>query len=129
MLCDLQHSYVWANHSVMALERLWIISTFFALFTALLLYGYMKPEDTASFDVPTVLAGLLAVEAEAVVRSGAQVAIGFGGCLDRLGNSINVLNQLGATPPINSENINELNNLEELEKAFGYYFQHGASAG
>jgi ADP-specific Phosphofructokinase/Glucokinase conserved region len=112
---------------------------YLGLFTALTIlllavwYGsnHSSPgrKDEVLFDVPTVLNGLLAAESEAVVRPGVQVAIGFGGCLDRLANGISVLEYLGARPPELAENINELNSLPELEAAFAYFFRNGASAG
>ena len=107
------------------------------LFSALTLivavwYGnrrWLSGEDGVPYDVHNVLNGLLAAEAEATVRPGASVAVGFGGCLDLVANAVSVLNRLGATPPDFPENVNELHNLSELERAFVYFFSNGASAG
>jgi ADP-dependent glucokinase len=95
------------------------------------LFSIFNPYQTGrnQFDVHTVLKGLLDAEAGATVRPGAKVAVGFGGCLDRLGNSLEVLSRLEATVPDVGENVNELSNREDLEKTFAYYFSNGASAG
>jgi ADP-specific Phosphofructokinase/Glucokinase conserved region len=89
----------------------------------------LSVDDPLPFDVPTVLNGLLAAESEATVRLGSLVVIGFGGCLDHVSNGIAALKQLGANPPEDPGNVNELNNLSEMETAFAYYFKNGASAG
>ena len=77
----------------------------------------------------SVLNGLLEVESRAQVRQDAKVAVGFGSCLDILGNGLEVLSKLGATPPSDPENFNTLQSLNEFEKTFAYFFMHGASAG
>ena len=70
----------------------------------------------------SVLNGLLEVESRAQVRQDAKVAVGFGSCLDILGNGLEVLSKLGATPPSDPENFNTLQSLNEFEKTFAYFF-------
>jgi len=91
-------------------------------------YWISSVNDEGVFDVPTVLASLLELEASAKPRNGATVAVSFGGCYDRLASSADVMRQLGASCPNSVSSVNELRDVADLEKTFAYYFKNGASA-
>ena len=75
------------------------------------------------------LAGLLEAEAAVEPRSGASVAVAFGGCRDQLASSTEVMSRLGASCPDKMDNLGEIQNVADLQKTFAYYFRNGASAG
>jgi len=91
-------------------------------------YWITSMSDEGVFDVPTVLASLLETEAAVVPRHGANVAVAFGGCRDRLASSVDVMRQLSAVCPDSVSNVKELHDVIDLEQTFAYYFKNGASA-
>ena len=76
----------------------------------------------------SVLSGLLRAERQVQLGREPKVAVGFGACLDVIGDAVDVLDRLGARSPDSPEHFDELESLEDLEKVFAYFFRHGAAA-
>ncbi len=74
-----------------------------------------------------VLTALLRAEKK-VLPPQSRVAVGFGSCLDIIADGLDVFEKLGANPPDDPEHFNEVDNKEELEKLFAYFYRHGAAA-
>ena len=57
-----------------------------------------------------------------------RIAVGFGACQDIYADGMEVLAGVGAAPPEIPEHVSEIHSLEDLEKIFTYFFEHGAAA-
>ena len=57
-----------------------------------------------------------------------RIAVGFGACQDIYADGMKVLAGVGAAPPETPEHVSEIHSLEDLEKIFTYFFEHGAAA-
>jgi len=96
----------------------------------ILLAAYIYfPYQSNQVDLKVVLSGLLQAEAMVQVSPETKIAVGFGSCLDVVGNGLHVLEKLGNLVPNTPENFKEIHNMDELMKTFAYFFMHGASAG
>jgi len=75
-----------------------------------------------------VLNGLLKAEQEASLANQLRVAVGFGSCVDMIGPGLDILGRVGAVPPDQPEHYDSLQNMDELQRIFAYFFRHGAAA-
>ena len=85
-------------------------------------------DDVLRNRLDSVLSGLLRAERQVQLGRDPKVAVGFGACLDVIGDAVSVLDKLGAMSPHLPEHFDELESLEDLEKVFAYFFRHGAAA-
>ncbi len=74
------------------------------------------------------LSGLLRAEQKANINPQTKVAVGFGACSDIFTDGMKVLDGINATAPDIPEHVNKIVTREDLEKIFGYFFEHGAAA-
>ena len=98
---------------------------------ALIAYLYSsKYGNLLDIRLGDVLDGLVKAEKKVPTSSSpkTKVAIGFGGCVDYFGNGLHILKLMNAKPPVQPEHFDRISSLEELEKSFAYFFQHGAAA-
>lgn len=102
-----------------------LVSSAIILLAAYIYYPYRNNR----VDLKVVLSGLLQAEAMVQVSPETKIAVGFGSCLDVVGNGLHVLEKLGDLVPDTPENFKEIHNMNELTKTFAYFFMHGASAG
>ena len=75
-----------------------------------------------------VLNGLLRAEQEAALANQLRVAVGFGSCVDMIGPGLEILGHIGSVPPDKPEHYDSLQNMNELQRIFAYFFRHGAAA-
>ena len=75
-----------------------------------------------------VLNGLLKAEQEAQLANPLRVAVGFGSCVDMIGPGLDILQRVGAVPPDKPEHYGSLQDMNELQRIFAYFFRHGAAA-
>jgi len=75
-----------------------------------------------------VLNGLLKAEQEAPLANELRVAVGFGSCVDMIGPGLDILGRIGAAPPDKPLHYDSLQNMDELQRIFAYFFRHGAAA-
>jgi len=75
-----------------------------------------------------VLNGLLKAEKEASLTHHLRVAVGFGSCVDMIAPGLDILERIGAVPPDTPGHFGSLQNLDELQRIFAYFFRHGAAA-
>lgn len=103
--------------------------TFISSLVILAAYFYKRQTgDVLRNRLNNVLHGLLRAESQVELGFEPKVAVGFGACLDVIGDAVEVLDNLGARSPDFPEHFNELESLEDLEKVFAYFFRHGAAA-
>ena len=105
--------------------------TFLSILVILAAYFYKRQtndSDVLRNRLNNVLSGLLRAERQVALGSEPKVAVGFGACLDVIGDAVDVLEKLGARSPDLPEHFNELESQEDLEKVFAYFFRHGAAA-
>lgn len=103
------------------------LKVFIGLLTALIaVIIYRRQAETNR--LTAVLAGLLQAESSVSLDSQLRVAVGFGSCVDVIGPALEILNRAGAVAPAETEHYDSVHNMEELQRIFGYYFQHGAAA-
>ncbi|KAI0215573.1 putative ADP-dependent glucokinase [Lamellibrachia satsuma] len=103
--------------------------TFVSFLIILAAYFYKRQTgDVLRNRLNNVLHGLLRAESQVELGFEPKVAVGFGACLDVIGDAVEVLDKLGARSPDFPEHFNELESLEDLEKVFAYFFRHGAAA-
>lgn len=91
------------------------------------LYSSRKSEDVLQEHLDTVLSGLLRAEKKVPLGS-PRVAVGLGACLDVIGDANEILEKIQARAPEEPEHFNHIQDLNQLEKVFTYFFQHGAAA-
>jgi len=75
-----------------------------------------------------VLNGLLKAEQEVSLTNQLRVAVGFGSCVDMIGPGLDILERIGAVPPDRPLHYGSLQNVDELQQIFAYFFRHGAAA-
>ena len=75
-----------------------------------------------------VLNGLLKAEQEASLAHQLRVAVGFGSCVDMIGPGLDILERIGAVPPDKPVHHDSVQNVDELQRIFAYFFRHGAAA-
>jgi len=76
----------------------------------------------------SVLDGLLKAEQDASLANQLRVAVGFSSCLDMIVSGLDVLERIGAVPPDEPKHYDSLQNVEELQQIFAYFFHRGAAA-
>jgi ADP-dependent glucokinase len=108
----------------MALGTLKIFLGLLAALVAVIVYRRQAETNRLT----AVLAGLLQAESSASLDSRLRVAVGFGSCVDVIGPALEILSRVGAVPPAETEHYDSVHNMEELQRMFTYYFQHGAAA-
>lgn len=106
-----------------------LVTVVFAAVAILLAAYFTFPCRNKPFDLKVVLDGLLRAESSAVLSPDVKIAVGFGSCLDVVGNGLHVMETIGGLVPDVPENFNEIDGPDELQKTFAYFFMHGASAG
>lgn len=74
-----------------------------------------------------ILSGLLRAE-QKVDHARPRVALGLGGCLDVIVNALKLFEKLDFHPPTKVQHHSSLQNQEQLQELFGYFFQFGAAA-
>ncbi len=91
---------------------------------------YYKSSNDADLrtHLESTLSGLLRAEQKANVNPQTKVAVGFGACSDIFTDGMKVLDGINATPPEIPKHVNKIVTKEDLEKIFGYFFEHGAAA-
>ena len=100
------------------------VFTVVAVVLAVLLYRKRLESNRLS----AVLAGLLEAESIPSIHSELRVAVGFGSCVDVIGPGLEILSNVGAVSPDHTEHYDILHNMDELQRIFAYFFQHGAAA-
>lgn len=109
------------------------IGSVISVFVVLLAVLYKRNNDEILRDkLQAVLTGLLNAEKKAQSHTGTarepRVAVGFGACLDVFADGVNVLDKIGVRPSNAAEHFSHINDINEVEKVFSYFFRHGAAA-
>jgi len=99
--------------------------SFLAFIAAFVYYRGIQKETER---VTTVLNGLLKAEQEVSLASHLRVAVGFGSCVDMIGPGLAILERVGAVSPDKPQHYDSLQNVDELQQIFAYFFRHGAAA-
>jgi len=89
---------------------------------------YRRWELLETDRMTAVLNGLLKAEQEVAMASKLRVAVGFGSCVDMIGPGLDILARIDAEPPDQPKHYDSLHDLNELQRIFAYFFQHGAAA-
>ncbi|XP_067941684.1 ADP-dependent glucokinase-like [Watersipora subatra] len=76
----------------------------------------------------SVLQGLLRAESKVPEQHRTKVAVGFGGCYDAFLPALDAFNALNISATGSRVHHDLVNNAEELEQLFNYFFHHGAAA-
>jgi ADP-dependent glucokinase len=104
-------------------------SCYLAVVVIALAYLYSRrSEDYLKQHLDEVLSGLLRAENKVPLGPAPRVAIGFGACVDVFGDAEDILNMVQAQPPLHPGHFNSVDNLEQLEKLYAYFFRYGAAA-
>ena len=105
------------------------VGSVFSAFILLLAYFYrQQTHEILQDELNKVLQGLIRAEEKVQVTNNAKVAVGFGACLDYVADGLEVLSKINAEVPRQPEHFNKISSLEDLTKAFAYFFKHGAAA-
>ncbi|XP_039868101.1 ADP-dependent glucokinase [Simochromis diagramma] len=102
-----------------------------SLFVVVLALWFRSPQNAVLDDrLDTVLSSLLRAERKVGMNNVARprVAIGFGGCVDLIVDSVSLLNKTGIQPTDQPLHHDYLENVEQLAQSFAYFFAPGAAA-
>ncbi|XP_005915128.1 ADP-dependent glucokinase [Haplochromis burtoni] len=102
-----------------------------SLFVVVLALWFRSPQNAVLDDrLDTVLSSLLRAEQKVGMNNVARprVAIGFGGCVDLIVDSVSLLNKTGIQPTDQPLHHDYLENVEQLAQSFAYFFAPGAAA-
>lgn len=102
-----------------------------SLFVVVLALWFRSPQNAVLDDrLDTVLSSLLRAERKVGMNNVARprVAIGFGGCVDLIVDSVSLLNKTGIQPTDQPLHHDYLENMEQLAQSFAYFFAPGAAA-
>jgi len=89
---------------------------------------YRRGVEVETERMTAVLNGLLRAEQEAALTNELRVAVGFGSCLDMIGPGLDILERIGAVPPDEPKHYDSLQDMDDLQRIFAYFFRHGAAA-
>ena len=87
-------------------------------------------------NVENVLGGLLSEERSHLTcggsgagsRGGGRVAVGLGSCLDGIVDGLELLGELGVSPPSEPVHHNVVSSNVEMAEVFAYFFEYGAAS-
>ncbi|XP_028652768.1 ADP-dependent glucokinase [Erpetoichthys calabaricus] len=105
--------------------------TLVSLAVVLLALWYRSPvEDVLDERLHKVLTSLLRAEGKVGIDNfdKPRVAIGFGGCVDIVVDSIKLLNKLGIRPSLSPIHHDYIQTEEQLSQSFSYFFPPGAAS-
>ncbi|KAG1649384.1 ADP-dependent glucokinase [Nymphon striatum] len=89
-------------------------------------WRFRNREDTEILQnkLEATLSGLLTEEGTGEHRRNKKIAVGFGACLDLIGDSSYVFDR---EPPKSSQHHHSISNEEQFREVFSYFFRHGAA--